>query len=208
MGKATQDGLCASASNGNKEDVLRDLTKGATPNREATNGWAGETPLVNAAGSRFEQGVLNHDPLGCVEALLAAGADANLPQSKDGVTPLCAAVKGGHGDRVGVLLQRGAHPEKAIQRSGETPLSLALAGGHQQIVEALVKAGADLLPTLEREAKPSAQAALCAAQHGHAAAVAALGRAAAVDRGGLGLLALDLSGQRLTHLPAGVLSLS
>ena len=63
-------------------------------------------------------------------------------------------------------------------------------------------------PTLERAATPSAQAAICAAQHGHAAAVAALVRDAAVDSGALGLLALDLSGQRLTHLPAGVLSLT
>ena len=71
-----------------------------------------------------------------------------------------------------------------------------------------MKALGGLLPTLEREATPSNQAALCAAQHGHAAAVAALVRDAAVDSGALGLLALDLSGQRLAALPAGVLSLT
>jgi hypothetical protein len=54
---------------------------------------------------------------------------------------------------------------------------------------------------------PTTRATLCAAQVGHDATVAALVRDAALDSGGLRLLALDLSGQRLTHLPAGVLSL-
>ena len=141
MGKQDdlQDGLCECAAVGWKEGVLHNLREGATPNGEGT-GWAGETPLVCAAGSEKKQGEDGSDPLGCVEALLAAGADPNLPQSKDGVTPLCAAVARGHGDRVGLLLQRGADPGLANQRSGETPLSLAKAGGHQQIVEALVSA--------------------------------------------------------------------
>ena len=201
-----QDFLCYSAGAGHKPRVLRELRMGATPNGEGTDGGdAGKTPLVSAAGSEKKQGEAtawsySSDPLGCVEALLAAGADPNLPQ-KDGVTPLCAAVAGGHADRVGALLQRGADPGLANQRSGETPRDLALAAGHQHIVSLL---DGDPLPTLEREVTPSTQAALCAAQHGHAAAVAALVRDAAVDSSALGLLVLDLSGQRLTHLPGGV----
>jgi hypothetical protein len=77
-------------------------------------------------------------------------------------------------------------------------------------VAALLEAGADLVAALQSEAAPTTQASLCAAQSGHADTVAALVRdganpsAAASVGGSRLLLALDLSGQRLSVLPAGV----
>ena len=96
----------------------------ATPNGESTgsNFWdplgmgylgqgeAGETPLVCAAGCRYKQGDRTNygndsDPLGCMEALLEARADPNLPNSNDGATPLHAAAFRGCEDRVALLLR-------------------------------------------------------------------------------------------------------
>eukprot|EP01043_Picozoa_sp_COSAG02_P006526 COSAG02_NODE_187_length_30377_cov_3.636271_3_plen_416_part_00 len=212
MGDKKQYWLCFNAYYGSKEGVLRELREGATPNGEGNGDYAGLTPLGCAAGSTKKQGEKHwrghvDDPLGCLGALLDAGAQPDRPQSRGGMTPLCLGANDGHADRVRLLLERGATPSLANAQSGESPLSLARAGGHQQVVAALLMALGDLLPTLESEEDPATQAALCAAQVGHDATVAALVRDAALDSGGLRLLALDLSGQRLTHLPAGVLSL-
>jgi hypothetical protein len=212
MGDWKQYSLCYRADYGHKEGVLRWLGEGATPNGEGNEYYAGSTPLGCAAGSTEKQGEKTgygvvRDFLGCMGALLDAGAQPDRPQSRDGMTPLCLVAKAGYADRVRLLLKRGATPSLANAQTGETPLSLAAAGGHQQIVEALLEALGGLLPALESEKDPATQAALCAAQVGHDATVATLVRDAALDSGGLRLLALDLSGQRLTHLPAGVLSL-
>jgi ankyrin repeat protein len=100
-----------------------------------------------------------------VVALLAAGADANVPSS-DGQTPLFMALRGGHDAVVMVLLGAGADPDLSEMigavhgrdipdekprlgeklrgtRTGMTPLLWAVHGGQATIVTALLGAGAD-----------------------------------------------------------------
>jgi hypothetical protein len=107
-------------------------------------------------------------------------------------------------------VKAGADPSLPDAQTGKTPLTVAVEKGHQETVAALLEAGADLVAALQSEAAPTTQASLCAAQSGHADTVAALVRdganpsAAASVGGSRLLLALDLSGQRLSVLPAGV----
>src|SRR5690606_2534861 len=75
----------------------------------------GLTPLLFAARSGC---------LACVDALLAAGADPNLP-SPDGVTPLLVALDNFHFDVADLLLDKGANPH-AFDWWGRTPLYLAI----------------------------------------------------------------------------------
>ncbi|HEY0963022.1 MAG TPA: ankyrin repeat domain-containing protein [Pseudomonadales bacterium] len=75
----------------------------------------GLTPLLFAARSGC---------LACVDALLAAGADPNLP-NPDGVTPLLAALDNFHFDVANLLLDNGADPQ-AFDWWGRTPLYLAI----------------------------------------------------------------------------------
>eukprot|EP01043_Picozoa_sp_COSAG02_P106134 COSAG02_NODE_42130_length_387_cov_1.076389_1_plen_115_part_10 len=80
MGNNEQWWLCIRAAAGDKKDVLELLGQGATPNGEGIKEYAGSTPLGCAAGSRHWQGEkhpFGHvcDPLGCMGALLDAGAE-------------------------------------------------------------------------------------------------------------------------------------
>lgn len=75
----------------------------------------GLTPLLFAARSGC---------LACVDALLAAGADPNLP-NPDGVTPLLVALDNFHFDVANLLLDNGANPQ-AFDWWGRTPLYLAI----------------------------------------------------------------------------------
>eukprot|EP01043_Picozoa_sp_COSAG02_P066053 COSAG02_NODE_10157_length_2007_cov_1.589099_1_plen_563_part_01 len=201
MGDRKQGWLCLSADHGNKKLVLRELGEGATPNGEGNGSYAGRTPLGCAAGSTEKQGEdmfgTVRDPLGCMGALLDAGAEPNRPQSKDGMTPLCLGAKGGHLDRVRLLLKRGATPGLANQQTGETPLSLAAAGGHQQVVEALREA------LLRSDADLSAEAQLPLGSYrlGDAAVETLLRQRL---REGCALVFLDLGANDLTRLPAEI----
>jgi uncharacterized protein len=75
----------------------------------------GLTPLLYAARSGC---------LPCVQNMLQAGADPNLP-SPDGVTPLLVAIENFHFDVANYLLDEGASPH-AFDWWGRTPLYLAI----------------------------------------------------------------------------------
>jgi ankyrin repeat protein len=75
----------------------------------------GLTPLLYAARSGC---------LPCVQAMLEAGADPNLP-SPDGVTPLLVAIDNFHFNVANYLLDEGANPH-TFDWWGRTPLYLAI----------------------------------------------------------------------------------
>jgi uncharacterized protein len=75
----------------------------------------GLTPLLYAARSGC---------LACVQAIMEAGADPNLP-SPDGVTPLLVAIDNFHFNVANYLLDEGANPH-AFDWWGRTPLYLAI----------------------------------------------------------------------------------
>lgn len=75
----------------------------------------GLTPLLYAARSGCQS---------CVEALLAAGADINLP-TPEGVTPLMVALDNSHNEVAKFLMDRGANP-KLWDIYGRTALYIAV----------------------------------------------------------------------------------
>ena len=75
----------------------------------------GLTPLLYAARDGCSD---------CVEALIGAGADVNLP-TPEGVTPLLLALDNDHNDTARLLLDRGANPQ-LWDWWGRTPLYIAI----------------------------------------------------------------------------------
>jgi ankyrin repeat protein len=61
----------------------------------------------------------------CVEALVGAGADVNVPNILEGITPLMTALDSSHNDVAKLLLDRGANP-KVWDVYGRTPLYIAV----------------------------------------------------------------------------------
>ena len=101
----------------------------------------------------------------CVEALLGAGADVNMP-TPDGVTALILALDNDHNDVAKLLLDRGANPQlwdwwgrtplyvaidrKEVARAAGTtraPASLPKVSS-MEIINALLSAGVDINPQL------------------------------------------------------------
>jgi ankyrin repeat protein len=83
-----------------------------------------------------------------VEALLNAGADANLETSDDGTTATFVAAKGGHCAALATLLQHDASPDTAKSSDGRFPLHAAAQHGHFESTVLLLAAGADPSMTL------------------------------------------------------------
>lgn len=73
--------------------------------------------------------------------LLKSGFGVN-EQTPLGDTPLCAAIKSGHGEIVEMLLLHGADPNKP-GRDGQPPVALASLRRSQDVLPALLKSGAD-----------------------------------------------------------------
>ncbi|KAG2452708.1 hypothetical protein HYH02_002940 [Chlamydomonas schloesseri] len=112
------------------EQLLREVAAG-TVNPNVQNG-EGNTALIKASrGGCMEQAV----------ALLAAGADPNLP-GKDKTTPLHAAAEHGHVAVTDTLLVLGRADPNVVDRDGFTPLRAACVGGHTAVAAALLRAGA------------------------------------------------------------------
>jgi len=154
-----QTALMWAAAEGHAEMVAFLISKGAAVNVRATaNDWAnqmtseprvqyrptgGLTPLLYAARGGC---------LGCVEALLKGGADADMP-NPDGMTPLMMAIDNSHYDVALFLLSHGADPH-TWDWWGRTPLyvSVNMRGGQDsnpgpreaaslELVKALLNAG-------------------------------------------------------------------
>ncbi len=90
-----------------------------------TSAFAKNTPLNAAA--------FGGSPM-IVHALLASGADPNIPDVQ-GFTPLHIAAQNGSAEIVGLLLRFGA--SKTALAGDETPASLAKAGGHAALAAEL-----------------------------------------------------------------------
>ena len=122
----------ASASQNAEEMVKLLLSKGANVKvRAKSTDWpaqmtsepraqyhtyGGLTPLMYAARSGC---------YGCVEALVAAGADVNVPNNLEGITPLMISLDSSHNDVAKYLLDHGANP-KVWDVYGRTALYIAV----------------------------------------------------------------------------------
>jgi len=92
-----------------------------------------------AAGLQFAAA---NNQLEVVARLLASGADPNANHpSGMGLTPLHAAVEGGHKDLVDLLLEHNATID-ARASDGSTPLHVAARKGHAAVAELLLRYGA------------------------------------------------------------------
>lgn len=123
--------LHQAASRGDAETLAR-LLSGSRAHVNDRND-AGETPLMTAvrAGS-----------IGCVEALLAAEADPNLPAAA-GETPAAEAARLGREIVLGKLIGAGANVNAAA-RNGTTPLLVAIRERQVDVVRLLLANGADV----------------------------------------------------------------
>jgi ankyrin repeat protein len=111
------------------------------------------------------------DDLRLVRALLADGADVNVPQG-DGMTALHWAAYNGNRELAQALLGAGAQVARETRNGSYTPLHLAAQAGSGPIVRLLVGAGADV--TARTEGVGGATALHFAASAGDTAAVVAL----------------------------------
>ncbi|CAM9250104.1 unnamed protein product, partial [Ectocarpus sp. 13 AM-2016] len=100
----------------------------------------GQAPL-HAAATRGSVAV--------TQALLASGAQVNLPRDKDGSSALSIAALNVHADVVELLIRRGADLG-ATDNGGSTVLHQAALNNHAGVVDVLYKAGARI-EALDRE---------------------------------------------------------
>jgi ankyrin repeat protein len=125
--------MWAAATNQNAEEMVKLLiSKGANVKARAKStdwpaqmtsepraqyhSYGGLTPLQYAARNGCYY---------CVEALVGSGADVNLPNNLEGITPLMTALDSSHNDVAKLLLDRGANP-KVWDIYGRTPLYIAV----------------------------------------------------------------------------------
>ena len=121
--------LIEAAANGDLDEVMELVEKGADVNARDKDGW---TPLHHAAANGH---------LDIVKFLVENGADVDA-EANDGSTPLHVAAFFGHLDVVKFLVKNGAYVN-AMDNDGQTPLHVAAANGHLNIVKFLVRHGAD-----------------------------------------------------------------
>jgi ankyrin repeat protein len=109
-------GLIAKGANVNARAAFTDWPSQITSEPRAQyHAYGGLTPLLYAArGGCYE----------CVDALVAAGADANLP-TPEGVSPILIALDNGHHAIAKLLLERGGNPH-VWDVYGRTALYLAV----------------------------------------------------------------------------------
>lgn len=79
-----------------------------------------------------------------VAALLAAGADPNMPRAYNAGTPLITAAQSGDLSTVKILLEAGARPE-AKDNSGATAARYAAAAGHAEVLAHLLSVCPELI---------------------------------------------------------------
>ena len=109
----------------------------------------------------FHECVLNKQ-LHCAAYLIQQGADVNLGNLHDGITPLHDAAREGDRDVVAFVLQKGAQVDSRSEK-GTTPLMRAAVGGSVPAIRCLIAFGADVTLT----DKAGATAERCAAKYGN-----------------------------------------
>jgi len=107
------------------------LRAGAAVDKAANDG---RTSLLMAAQ-------WGHDAV--VAAIVAVGADVDLPMKGDGRTALIMAATFGREATVRVLLEAGADANWAAY-DGQTPLIMAMQNKHTRVMGMLVEAGASM----------------------------------------------------------------
>ena len=112
------------------DDLRREAGTGGVDCQD-DDGW---TPLFVAA---------SRGNLACVEALIALGADLELPMRRPSLTPLHVASHKGHAACVRALLRAGADVDSEDTESS-TPLMDAAESGSVETCLALISAGADV----------------------------------------------------------------
>jgi len=123
--------LLLAAQDGTIDEVRRLCAQGLLP--KAGTDIHGQSPLhLAAARGRVE----------IVEALLAAGADKDVPDGSR-TTPLHVAAHEGHAQVVTALCQSGASVSRGDSQS-MSPLHAACLAGHHGVMKALTNAGAKL----------------------------------------------------------------
>ena len=93
----------------------------------------------------FHECVLNKQ-LHCAAYLIQQGADVNLGNLHDGITPLHDAAREGDRDVVAFVLQKGAQVDSRSEK-GTTPLMRAAVGGSVPAIRCLIAFGADVTLT-------------------------------------------------------------
>ena len=93
----------------------------------------------------FHECVLNKQ-LHCAAYLIQQGADVNLGNLHDGITPLHDAAREGDRDVVAFVLQKGAQVDSRSDK-GTTPLMRAAVGGSVPAIRCLIAFGADVTLT-------------------------------------------------------------
>ena len=101
----------------------------------------------------FHECVLNKQ-LHCAAYLIQQGADVNLGNLHDGITPLHDAAREGDRDVVAFVLQKGAQVD-SMSDKGTTPLMRAAVGGSVPAIRCLIAFGADV--TLKDKAGATAE---------------------------------------------------
>lgn len=150
------DGVLAAIRGGDREELLRLLRQGVSPNARARGG---ERPLVVAAGE---------GRAGIVRELLNAGATVDA-LAAPGFSALGIAALRGHADVVRLLLRHGAAADRP-NADGSTALTLAISLDHGAVVDLLLDHGADP----RRRDHAGRHALAVAAAHGSAASAARL----------------------------------
>ena len=148
--------LISFTKNGQLEEVIELLQKGADPNAKDAEGHTSLTFAILQDRSEIKQLLIEWgaDPnaalLGAarsglatvVEQLLLMGANLNLRDPHNGYTPLIWAARQGHLETTQVLLERGADPYLRSFR-GYTALIEAVSHGHPEIISVLLDEGVD-----------------------------------------------------------------
>lgn len=115
-------------------DTWDDLTSRANPGLASERGTNGNTRLnlaVSFAGRPDWKGGVS-----AIEALLAAGADANDANDRGG-TPLHQAAYSNKPEIANILLAKGAALDAEAHGAGGTPLITALFWGHREVADLL-----------------------------------------------------------------------
>ncbi len=137
VNSAEGDGMTALHWAAQKDDVeLAKMLLYAGANVRATTRLGAYTPLLMAA---------KNGNTAMIEALTAAGADANTPTT-NGATPLMMAAASGQAAAVNALVAHGADVN-ATEVKGETALVFAAAFGRTDAIRALTAHGADVKAT-------------------------------------------------------------